>query len=160
MKIAFKLKYSNESEKELRESFCNLIVTSISHDIVNHSNVTKIKVLSDKILSMKWISWIGRPVNYLDPMYLLAMIANSVEYKKLKNGLFIIRIDLATCYPGSRTKLERFVRFLDKGNMTIKGSYIFTEIFTKYAEQINDLWEKYKSNKLRVYNIENSFMIK
>lgn len=159
MKIMFKLSYSNESEKNLRDDFCNFIVTSMSHDIVDGSNIVKVKVLSDKILSEKWISWIRNPV-YHDPYYLLVLIANNLRYTELRDGSFIIEINPNVFYPGSRTKLERFVRFLDKGNMTIRGSYIFTEVFTKYSEQLIDLWKKYKSNKLRTYNIENSFVIK
>lgn len=159
MKIVFELKCEDKKEIDLKDDFCQFIVDSIKNDIVSTTNLEKVRVISQKILNLKWISWISRPTS-INPYYLVRFIADNVEYANLKDNLYIVRINPTICYPGSYTKLERFVRFLDKGNITVRGSHIFVNIFAKYDNKIDELWNMYKSKKLRRYKINNSFVIK
>ena len=154
MRIDFELKYKNEKEKDIREDFCKMIVSSIKQEITNTFNLEELSAVFDKVCKEFGIH------NKINIYTLMQYISRCIKYKHIKEDWFEIYIDTSLVYPRSKIKLERIIRFIDKGNgTTVKGTGMFKRIFMRYAEEMQKHWKSFKANRLSEFDSKNYFII-
>lgn len=143
----------DKEEIQLMESFCNTLIKNMAHDIRSNINFQRLQVYEKKILNAKWIKWNSNKPKSINMLGLLESILDSIEYQRRNNtGEYAILFNSNMRLYGSRTSINRIARFIDKGNESIPGIYVFSNTFNKYSKNIDQYWKAYIASKLnRLY---------
>lgn len=147
MRIEFKLVGKDKEEADLMIPFCEFLVENLKKDIKRFTNIEKLQSYEKTLLSATWIRWIKKPA-YLNMEWVLTEIIRSIRYYERRERVFVITIDQSKKLESSRTKLEKIVRFLDKGNISTAPSGMFSKIFNRYQNNINRYWKAFIRHKL------------
>lgn len=92
-------------------------------------------------------------------MDLLRKIASSVRYRKRKNNIFVIEINPYVIMNNSTNPIDQVVRFLDRGDIGVKGTYQFSRIFDKYRYNMDRYWKSYCFSRLGRVKVNRVVMI-
>lgn len=145
MILDFKFDDLTNKQRLVLNDFCKSLVKSIKFDILNGLIYQKFNDREKILLNASWVEWIDKPEN-LNMRYIVNLIVENIDYKILKEDKCIIYIK--GYLPGSRTKLEKVARFLDKGNDNCPPTAFISKIANKYKRKIEKYWKAYLLNRL------------
>lgn len=136
--------------------FCDYLVEDIKDSIRKNINYRKLLKREKYILNARWIGWNSRssiPISLNMMSLAYNIIDNIICSNRYGVGRYVICINPSVYFSGSSTKLSTIARFLDKGNERVPGMYFISNVFNRYARNINRYWQAYASAKLGVVKV-------
>lgn len=129
-------------DKRLIYKFLDALVRSIQKDIQDELVPAKFDMLERSLLNATWIRWKEKPSGINIPK-LVNNILKCIQWSERKNS-FRIYIEPTKKVPYTiNTTYDQIARFLDKGNNVSKYSTMFSRVFNRYQEYINEYWLAY-----------------
>lgn len=157
MRIEFEFPNLDDKSSPLIPEFCSLLISEIRSEIKMNLGSLKLDIREDLLLKADWIRWVKKP-DKIDMIKLGMYIADSIVCRNIKENTYVVEIDPKKLLPGSKTKLSRVARFLDRGDQRVSPMYFINIIFMKYRTKIKDYWRSFiqiKSRRLDVQYIIN-----
>lgn len=156
----FRIKDMSEKEKKLMDDFSYYLLDSIKQDILENINADKLLYREKYLLKTPLIKWKSNPPKSINMFALIKLISESFVCTKQKNNLYSIHIDRRIYMPGTRTKIDKIARLIDKGNDKINPTNLISKVIHKYMKNINDYWKSYVESKLHILYVKESIEVK
>ena len=149
MLVQFQFKNLEEEEQELIPDFCDTLIELISSKLNNKSLKRKINVRLEYLINeAHWIDWDNGKKRNTTVEDLINAIKSSIIANIYKDGIWKIEIDTNVLIPNSYTSIDRFIRFLNYGDLNYKGTGIFTNLEHAYRyHKLNSLWSYFVLQK-------------
>jgi len=140
----------DEQDVSVMDSFGEFVIQRILETINTKINRKKISIrLKYMIEEAHWINWYGSKKYNTSVQDLIQAIADSFRVVRYKDNLFKIEIDSNVMIPNSSTSIDRFVRFLNYGDINNKATGIFTKIENVFNHnKLMALWQFYNFSQL------------
>lgn len=149
MRIDFELSPQNQAEQEVVPDFIDYIIKNIRYDIYKSLDAKRCQLYEEDLLKASWIVWIHKPTS-IDVINVIYYILRNLTCIQHDNGKYTIQFK-NRLLPNTRTFMDAFIRFLDKGNEVSPPMYIFSTIFNKYRTSLNTYWREYVYAKTANY---------
>lgn len=141
MIIEFELSPKSKNEAQLIIPFCKHILHNMRKDISNQIDIERYTPFEDKLLNASWIIWVEKPKT-INIVQLLRFTLLNLRCAKRGESRYVIGFK-NTMLPNTRTRIDALVRFLDKGNEISQPTYVFTKIFNRYRDNLDQYWRDY-----------------
>lgn len=138
-----------EKELQLVPEFCEFLIQNISsklgNKIIRKKIDLRLKYIQEKV---DWIQWDKSKKYETTASDLIRAVVDSLVAVPYKDNVWKIETDLNTLIPNSYTPVERFIRFLNYGDNTVKATGIFTKLENEFDHnRIMKLWRFYYFSK-------------
>lgn len=135
----------DEDDKDIMADFGKFIIQRILETINTKINRKKIGLrLKYMIEEAQWINWYGSKKYDTSVQDLMQAIADSFRAVPYKDNLWKIEIDQTVLIPNSSTTIDRFIRFLNYGDINNRATGIFTKIENNFNHnKLMTLWQFY-----------------
>ena len=136
----------SDEEIEIIPEFGDFLIDYIYEKINTKFNRLKINTKIKYLYTVQWISWKKKEI---DIDIILEAIYNSIIFREYKDNIWKIEIDSSAKIPNTNTGIDRFIRFLNYGDIYNKGMGLFTNITNSLGFYIlNDLWRVFVVREL------------
>ena len=133
-----------ELPKRLRHSgviFSRFIISHLQSDVNKLLQDSRVRTRIAYVLASEWIRD-RELLSKLDEDALQSYIEDAIRYKRFED-YYIIEFDPNVALPNSRVSVESIIRFVNYGNESMKGCYLFSKLFLKYQKNIYKYWRAF-----------------
>ena len=159
MRIYYKIVSQDSEEISIEKSFCYTLKDLVSADILNSIRIDKIKLYEDLFLKSTAVSWVHKPL-HIDIVNVVNVLINNIKcYKIPDKHIYMVGFSKEQ-FPNTNNSIDSIARFLDKGNEEFPGIHIFSNIFNRYENNINQCWKAHILTELGRIPISEVLIIK
>ena len=145
--LQFRFLELSEDEKRIIPDFVNWLNNQIYQDIDTYTNRLKIENKIKYLQNVPWLRWISNKDITVD--MIMDNIEESIVGVELRNNTWNIRINDKIKFPHTSTVITRFIRFINYGDNSYKGTGMFLKICQEYNHnKLNSLWRLYTFDNL------------
>lgn len=145
--LQFQVTQADENEIQIVPNFCQWICNQIFSNIDTRLNRDKISARMSYIRRVPWIHWTSN--KNISVQDIMNTIQYSFKYEQHELNYWVIELDSSVRIPHTDTSMSRLIRFLNSGDLNIKGTGIITAVQRKYGHSdLNTLWKMYIMQEL------------
>lgn len=148
MILQFQFTNIDEEDAEVIPDFCNFVIDCILETINTKMNLKKIQLRMKYLYDeASWINWYGSKRYDTSALDLLQTVGSSLRAVPYKDNLWKIEVDPNVLIPNSSTSIDRFIRYLNYGDLKSRPTGIFTRIENYFDHsKLKQLWNLYNLN--------------
>lgn len=143
--LQFQFTNIDEDDAEIIPNFCEFLIDRILETLNTKMNLKKIQLrLKYLYEEASWINWYGSKKYDTTATSLLQAVNTSFKAVPYKNNLWKIEVNPNVLIPNSSTSIDRFIRYLNYGDLKSRPTGIFTKIESYFDHnKIKQLWNLY-----------------
>ena len=131
-----------------KENFIIWLIKHIRRNWTNYIDIDKLIRLDDYLnsdeMNIKWINNQRRQIKIID---LINICFHNLTYTCYKDKI-VIHFNKKNLLPFSFTKIYDIAKFINFGNLQVKGENLFTRMFVDYENHIVQLYEIYLKERM------------
>lgn len=161
MTLTYQLNIRDGKEKLIADDFCKYLIDRIQFKIkclISFTNAEKIKNFEKVLLNTETINWTVKPTS-ISIYNVLNILLNHITFDKSKDSKYYIHFKNVN-FPNTYNSVSSIARLLDKGNEEYIGLYVFGNVFSEFARNINDEWELYVYKRLNRISVSKVVVLK
>lgn len=148
--ILFQFQFSqveNEKEYSIIPDFCKWLCEQIFIRINTKVNRRKIQLRLKYLYTVPWIKW--NKHRYIETETIINTIHKCLTFKQYRKNVWRIITEPNTLIPGTKTSMDRLIRFINYGDNEMRATGMFTLIQRYYTyNEIQNLWQLYCMKEL------------
>ena len=142
--LQFQFTNINEDDKENIPDFCEFFIDRILETLNTKMNIKKIHLRLKYLYDASWINWYGDKKYDTTATSLLQAVNSSLRAVPYKDNLWKIEVDPNILIPNSSTSIDRFIRYLNYGDLKSRPTGLFTKLENYFNHnKIRQLWNYY-----------------